>query len=451
VDVPNRPQKALGDRGWWRDVRVPSLPEVNSSIAVAPSGAPLWRKLWAFSGIGMMIAVGYMDPGNWATGLAAGSGWGYSLLFVILASNLMAMLLQHLAVRLGIVAGRDLAQACRDHYSRPTSLALWFLCELAIIACDLAEVIGSAIALQLLFDIPLVWGIVITAFDVMLILILQRRGFRIIEALVAALVFTIGACFAYELWAARPDAGGIIRGFVPTSQILSDPAMLYVAIGILGATVMPHNLYLHSSIVQTRDFPRTDTGKREALRLATIDSTLALGFAFFVNAAILITAAAAFHGTVNEGVADIHQAYDLLTPVLGASLASTVFAVALLASGQNSTLTGTLAGQIVMEGFLDLRISPWARRLLTRLVAIVPAVVVALIYGDTGIGKLLILSQVVLSLQLPFAVFPLIIFTTSRAKMGDFAARGWVKWVSWSLAFLISGLNFLLLWQTFAA
>jgi manganese transport protein len=399
----------------------------------------------------MMIAVGYMDPGNWATGLAAGSGWGYSLLFVILASNLMAMLLQHLAVRLGIVAGRDLAQACRDHYSRPVSLTLWMLCELAIVACDLAEVIGSAIALQLLFDIPLVWGIIITALDVMLILILQRRGFRIIEALVAALVFTIGACFAYELWAARPDPGGIIRGFVPTSQILSDPAMLYVAIGILGATVMPHNLYLHSSIVQTRDFPRTDAGKREALRLATVDSTLALGFAFFVNAAILVTAAAAFHGTANQGVADIHQAYELLTPVLGASFASTVFAVALLASGQNSTLTGTLAGQIVMEGFLDLRISPWARRLLTRLVAIVPAVVVALIYGDNGIGKLLILSQVVLSLQLPFAVFPLIIFTTSRAKMGDFAARGWVKWVSWSLAFLISGLNFLLLWQTFAA
>jgi manganese transport protein len=394
-----------------------------------------------------MVAVGYTDPGNWATDLAAGAQYGYALLFVILASNLMAMLLQHLAVRLGIVAGRDLAQACRDHYSRPVSFVLWILCELAIAACDLAEVIGSAIALQLLFGIPLVWGIVITGLDVMLLLLLQRHGFRLLEAIVATLVITIGACFAYEIWAARPDPAGIALGFLPDSRILHDPTMLYIAIGILGATVMPHNLYLHSSIVQTRAYPRTDEGRREALRLATIDSTVSLGFAFFVNAAILVTAAAAFHGTEHQDVADIHDAYALLTPVLGASLASTLFAVALLASGQNSTVTGTLAGQIVMEGFLDLRLPPWLRRLVTRLIALVPAIAVAVAFGERGIGKLLVLSQVILSLQLPFAVFPLMAFTTSRAKMGDFAARGWVKWAGWGSAIVIAGLNAFLLWQ----
>ena len=430
---------------------MPSLGEANASVPVAPRTASTFRRLWAFGGIGMMVAVGYMDPGNWATDLAAGSAYGYSLLFVILASNLMAMVLQHLSVRLGVVTGRDLAQACRDHYSRPVSLVLWVLCELAIAACDLAEVIGSAVALQLLFGIPLVWGIAITALDVMLLLLLQRHGFRILEAFVATLVFTIGACFAYEIWAARPDPGGMLRGFAPDLRLLSDPAMLYVAVGILGATVMPHNLYLHSSIVQTRAYPRTDEGKRDALRLATIDSTLSLGFAFFVNAAILVTAAAAFHGTEHQDVADIHDAYELLTPVLGASLASTLFAVALLASGQNSTLTGTLAGQIVMEGFLDLRLPPWLRRMVTRLVAIVPAVVVAALYGESGVGKLLVLSQVVLALQLPFAVFPLMAFTCSRAKMGDFAARGWVKWAGWGSAVLIAALNLFLLWQVFAA
>jgi manganese transport protein len=357
------------------------------------------------------------------------------------------MLLQHLSVRLGIVAGRDLAQACRDHYSRPVSFVLWILCELAIAACDLAEVIGSAIALQLLFGIPLVWGIVITGLDVMLLLLLQRHGFRLLEAIVATLVITIGACFAYEIWAARPDPAGIALGFLPDSRILHDPTMLYIAIGILGATVMPHNLYLHSSIVQTRAYPRTDEGRREALRLATIDSTVSLGFAFFVNAAILVTAAAAFHGTEHQDVADIHDAYALLTPVLGASLASTLFAVALLASGQNSTVTGTLAGQIVMEGFLDLRLPPWLRRLVTRLIALVPAIAVAVAFGERGIGKLLVLSQVILSLQLPFAVFPLMAFTTSRAKMGDFAARGWVKWAGWGSAIVIAGLNAFLLWQ----
>jgi manganese transport protein len=435
------------DRGWWRQPASPSLGEANASIPIAPRAASFARRLWAFTGIGLMVAVGYMDPGNWATDLAAGAQYGYALLFVILASNLMAMLLQHLAVRLGIVAGRDLAQACRDHYSRPVSFVLWILCELAIAACDLAEVIGSAIALQLLFGIPLVWGIVITGLDVMLLLLLQRHGFRLLEAIVATLVITIGACFAYEIWAARPDPAGIALGFLPDSRILHDPTMLYIAIGILGATVMPHNLYLHSSIVQTRAYPRTDEGRREALRLATIDSTVSLGFAFFVNAAILVTAAAAFHGTEHQDVADIHDAYALLTPVLGASLASTLFAVALLASGQNSTVTGTLAGQIVMEGFLDLRLPPWLRRLVTRLIALVPAIAVAVAFGERGIGKLLVLSQVILSLQLPFAVFPLMAFTTSRAKMGDFAARGWVKWAGWGSAIVIAGLNAFLLWQ----
>ena len=435
--------------GWARASPTPSLSEAHATVPVADSGAPLWRRLWAFSGLGMMVAVGYMDPGNWATDLAAGSGYGYALLFVILASNLMAMLLQHLAVRLGVGAGRDLAQACRDHFSPAVNLSLWVLCELAIAACDLAEVIGSAIALQLLFDIPLVWGIVITAADVMLILLLQRRGYRILEAFVAALVLTIGACFAYEIWAARPSPGGILRGLAPDARILSDPAMLYVAIGILGATVMPHNLYLHSSIVQTRAYPRTPEGRREAIRLATIDSTASLGFAFFINAAILITAAAAFHGTEHQDVADIHDAYRLLTPVLGAAAASTLFAVALLASGQNSTLTGTLAGQIVMEGFLQLRLAPWARRLLTRLVAIVPAVMVAALYGERGIGKLLVASQVILSMQLPFAVFPLVAFTASRAKMGEFAAPRWVARAGWACAVLITALNAWMLWQLF--
>jgi len=327
------------------------------------------------------------------------------------------------------------------------SFVLWVLCELAIAACDLAEVIGSAIALQLLFGIPLVWGIVITGLDVMLLLLLQRHGFRILEAIVATLVLTIGACFAYEIWAARPDPAGIALGFLPDARILRDPTMLYIAIGILGATVMPHNLYLHSSIVQTRAYPRTDEGRRDALRLATIDSTVSLGLAFFVNAAILVTAAAAFHGTDHQDVADIHDAYALLTPVLGASLASTLFAVALLASGQNSTVTGTLAGQIVMEGFLDLRLPPWLRRLATRLIALVPAVAVAIVFGERGVGKLLVLSQVILSLQLPFAVFPLLAFTTSRAKMGEFAARGWLKWAGWGSAIVIAGLNAFLLWQ----
>ena len=433
-----------------RPARAPSLAEANSSVPVPIPSAPFLRRLWAFGGLGTLVAVGYMDPGNWATDLAAGAGWGYSLLFVVLASSLMAMLLQHLALRLGVATDRDLAQACRDGFPRPVALALWALCELAIIACDLAEVIGSAIALQLLFGLPMALGIAVTGLDVMLILLLQRRGFRLIEAAVGALVATIAVCFAYEIWAARPDAGGILRGFLPSPAILSDPEMLYVAVGILGATVMPHNLYLHSSTVQTRAYPRTPEGRRDAVRLATVDSSVSLGLAFFVNAAILVTAAAAFHGTPFQSSIDIHEAYRLLTPVLGASLASTMFAVALLASGQSSTITGTLAGQIVMEGFLDIRLPAWARRLVTRGVAIVPAMAVAIFAGDAGVGKLLVLSQVVLSLQLPFAVFPLVYFTSSRKRMGELAIGPWMRACAWTCAAVIVSLNLLLMFRVFA-
>ena len=401
----------------------------------------------AFSGPGMMVAVGYMDPGNWATDLAGGAQFGYALLSVVLISNLMAILLQHLSVKLGVVAERDLAQACRDHFGRKTSFALWVLCEIAIAACDLAEVIGSAIALNLLFGIPLVWGVIITAADVLMILALQSKGWRAIETIVAGLVFLIGGCFIYEIVASRPDLPEMLRGFIPTTQIVVNPGMLYIAIGILGATVMPHNLYLHSAIVQTRDYPRDDTGKRVAIRYATADSTIALLFAFFINAAILILAAATFHETGHQNVAGIEDAYELLTPVLGASLASTVFAVALLASGQNSTLTGTLAGQVVMEGFLDIKLRPWMRRLITRLIAIIPAVIVAAMYGASGVNKLLILSQVILSLQLSFAVVPLVWFTSSKIKMGRFVNAPWLIATAWIITAIIALLNAFLLFQ----
>lgn len=434
------------DVGWQRPVRMPSLPEVFSSVHV-PHAASFWRKLLAFSGPGLMVAVGYMDPGNWATDLAGGARFGYTLLSVVLISNFMAILLQHLAVKLGVVAGRDLAQACRDHYSRPVSFCLWVLCELAIAACDLAEVIGSAVALNLLFGIPLVVGVIITALDVLVVLFLQSRSFRYVESLVAGLIVLIGGCFAYELIVSRPAISGILKGLLPSPEIVTNPAMLYIAIGILGATVMPHNLYLHSSIVQTRAFARDEAGKRMAIRFATIDSTVALLLAFFINAAILVLAAASFHGTGHQDVADIGDAFNLLTPVLGASLASTLFAVALLASGQNSTLTGTMAGQIVMEGFLELRLRPWVRRLLTRLVAIVPAAVVAALYGEHGVGELLILSQVILSLQLSFAVVPLVQFTSNRLKMGRFVNPRWLSAVAWFVALVIIGLNVYLLAQ----
>jgi len=440
-----------GEEPGWRYERTrPSLPEIHSSLQV-PSSATFLRKLLAFAGPGFLVAVGYMDPGNWATDLAGGSKYNYSLLSVILLSNLMAILLQNLAIKLGVVTGRDLAQACRDHFSRPVSFVLWILCEVAIAACDLAEVIGSAIALNLLFHIPLLLGVCLTALDVLLILLLQQRGFRFIEALVIALIGTIGICFGLEMMFSKPSFLGIVHGFfVPSIQIVSDPGMLYVAIAILGATVMPHNLYLHSAIVQTRSFERSPEGKREAIRFCSIDSTIALTVALGINAAILIVSAATFYRNGYTTVAEIHDAYKLLTPLLGVAGASTVFALALLASGQNSTLTGTLAGQVVMEGFLNIRMRPWLRRLITRGIAIIPAILVTALWGASGTARLLILSQVVLSMQLSFAVFPLVMFTSDRRKMGEFVNTLWVRLLSWVTAFFIAGLNVWLLIQGLA-
>lgn len=432
--------------GWRRARLAPSLAEVHRSVDV--NGATWFRKMLAFAGPGYLVAVGYMDPGNWATDLAGGSRFGYTLLSVILLSNLMAVLLQGLASKLGIVTGRDLAQACRDHYSPPVAFALWVLCEIAIAACDLAEVIGTAIALNLLFGITLPVGIAITAVDVLIVLYLQNKGFRMLEALVIALIAVVGGCFLFELFISKPDMGAVARGFIPTTQIFTNPEMLYIAIGILGATVMPHNLYLHSSIVQTRKYEETAAGKREAVRFAFLDSTIALSFALFINAAILIVAAATFHTSGNTEVAEIQDAYKLLTPLLGVAGASAVFALALLASGQNSTLTGTLAGQIVMEGFLNLRIRPWLRRLITRAIAIVPAAIVAVLYGESGTAKLLILSQVILSLQLSFAVFPLVRFTSDREKMGEFVNSIALRIAAYVVAGIIASLNLLLLFQT---
>jgi manganese transport protein len=438
---------AQPEPGWRRPRLTPSLAEVYRTVPV--TGVTWWRKLLAFAGPGYLVAVGYMDPGNWATGLAGGSAFGYSLLSVILISNLMAVMLQGLASKLGIVTGRDLAQACRDHYAKPTVWFLWVICELAIAACDLAEVIGSAIALELLFGIPLPIGVAITALDVLLVLYLQHKGFRLLEALVIALVATIGLCFLFELVISRPDMAAVARGFVPSSQILENRQMLYIALGILGATVMPHNLYLHSSIVQTRRYAENTEGKREAVRFAFIDSTVALTFALFINAAILIVAAATFHRAGYHEVAEIQDAYKLLTPLLGVGGASAVFALALLASGQNSTLTGTLAGQIVMEGFLNIRIRPWLRRLITRVIAIVPAAIVAILYGERGTAQLLVLSQVILSMQLSFAVFPLVRFTSDRVKMGEFVNPTWLKVLAYVVAFFIALLNVWLLIETF--
>ena len=426
--------------GWRSEPDAPSLREVHGSIAI-PSNAGFWRKLFAFAGPGYLVAVGYMDPGNWATDLAGGARYGYTLLSVILISNLMAILLQALAVRLGIASGRDLAQACRDSYSRPTTIFLWVLCEIAIAACDLAEVIGAAIALNLLFGLPLIWGVWVTALDVLIVLFLQHRGFRYVEALVVALIVAIAASFAIEIWWAAPSMQDVALGFIPRSQILSDPAMLYIAIGILGATVMPHNLYLHSSIVQTRRYVDTLASKKEAIRFATIDSSVALMSALFINAAILIVSAAVFHGTQYEFVADIGDAYKLLSPLLGTTAAGVLFAVALLCSGQNATLTGTLAGQIVMEGFVNIRLRPWLRRLITRLLAIIPAVIVVSLYGERGTGSLLVLSQVILSLQLSFAVIPLVRFTSDRQKMGALVAPRWMRLLAWPTAVIIAALN----------
>ncbi|MEI9978925.1 MAG: Nramp family divalent metal transporter [Edaphobacter sp.] len=429
--------------------RKPSLPEMFSSVLLSQSPS-FWRRVLGFIGPGFLISVGYMDPGNWATDLAGGSRYGYTLLFVIMVSNLMAILLQSLALKLGVATGRDLAQACRESYSRPTAIALWLFAEIAIVACDLAEVIGSAIALQLLFHLPLIVGVLLTAGDVLLLLLLQNRGFRYLEALVITLIATISALFGLEIFFSRPELLPIIQHlFLPSKTIVTDPEMLYIAIGILGATVMPHNLYLHSSIVQTRDYPRTPSGKREAIRFANIDSATALMLALFVNAAILIVAAAVFHRNGRFEVAEIGDAYKLLSPMLGVAGASTMFAVALLAAGQNSTITGTLAGQIVMEGFLNIRLAPWLRRLVTRSLAIIPTIFVVIFYGARGTTNLLILSQVVLSMQLSFAVFPLVAFTSDRKRMGQFVNARWLKWLSYFIAVLIAGLNLWLLIQIF--
>jgi len=428
------------DSGFRRAVNQPSLPEAHRSVPVIRNQHWL-RRFFAFSGPGYLVAVGYMDPGNWATSIAGGSAYGYTLLSVILLSNFMAILLQALSVKLGIATGRDLAQACRDHYSRPVGFALWVICELAIVATDLAEVIGTAIGLKLLFGIPLLFGVILTAADVLLILMLQNRGFRYIEAFIIALMVIIGSCFVFELALSLPVMSEVLAGFIPDSKVVTDPGMLYLAIGILGATVMPHNLYLHSAIVQTRDFERTQSGKRDAIKLATIDSTIALLLALFVNAGILILAASTFYKAGYNEVAEIQDAFYLLAPLLGVPVASTVFAVALLASGQNSTITATLAGQIVMEGFLEIRLPPWARRLITRLLAIIPAIFATIYFGESGAAKLLVLSQVVLSLQLPFAIVPLVKFTSDHTKMGEFVNAKWLTALAWTVTLLIIALN----------
>ena len=417
-----------------------SLEEVHRTIAVDKNGS-FFKKLLAFSGPGYLVAVGYMDPGNWATDLAGGSRFGYSLLSVILLSNIMAIILQYLSLKLGIVTGRDLAQACRDVYSKPVSLFLWILAEIAIIACDLAEVIGSALALQLLFNIPLMIGVIITVFDVLLLLTLQHKSFRYLESLVIVLIVTIFACFALNIFLSMPHMGALLHGFIPTTQLITNADMLYIAIGILGATVMPHNLYLHSSVVQTRAYEETEQAKKEAILYCTIDSTLALCIAFLINAAILIVSAAVFHVRGLHEVAEIQDAYQLLSPLLGTPLASIVFALALLASGQNSTVTGTLAGQIIMEGFTTMRLSPWLRRFLSRALAIVPAIIGIWYFGNHGLAQLLLLSQVVLSLQLPFAVYPLVRFTSMPSLMGPFANSLTLRLFAYFIAFFILILN----------
>ena len=438
------------DTGWRFPRKASTLPEVYRTVAV-PRSASVARKMFAFAGPGYLVAVGYMDPGNWATAIAGGSAFGYTLLSVVMLANLMAIVLQSLSARLGIVSGRDLAQACRDHYSAPVSFGLWLLAELAVCATDLAEIIGTAIALNLLFGIPLAVGVVITVADVLLILMLQARGFRYMEALIVSLMLVIGGCFVLEILWSQPNWAKVVAGFVPSPEIVTNPAMVFIAIGILGATVMPHNLYLHSALVQTRDFDESVPGRREAIHYATIDSTIALLIALCINAAILIVAAAAFHTHGHTEVTEIQDAHKMLAPLVGAGAASLLFAVALLASGQNSTITGTLAGQIVMEGFLDIRLPPWLRRLTTRLIAIVPAMIVTLHYGASGTAQLLVLSQVILSLQLPFAVIPLVKFTSDRAKMGALVSPRWLTSTAWIMTALIIVLNLKLIYDSLRA
>lgn len=440
------------EKGWRFQRTGPSLAEVYRSVKIPKVDRNWWgilRKLLAFSGPGYLIAVGYMDPGNWATDLAGGAQFYYTLLSVVVISSLMAIFLQHLALKLGVATGRDLAQACRDHFHPVVNFILWIGCEIAIAACDLAEVIGSAIALNLLFGLPLILGVCLTACDVLAVLYLQNRGFRIIEALVLTLIGVIAVSFGIQMFLSKPDFGAMALGCLHSSEILHNPAMFYVSIGILGATVMPHNLYLHSSIAQTRHYELSPKGKREAILFGTIDSTIALFFALFINAAILIVAAATFYRSGHHEVAEIQDAYKLLSPLLGVGAASTLFAVALLASGQNSTLTGTLAGQVVMEGFLRLRLPPILRRLITRVLAIIPAVIVTALLGESGTAQLLILSQVILSMQLSFAVIPLVMFTSDKKKMGEFVNPRWIKIGGWGLGIVIAVLNAFLLWQTF--
>lgn len=433
-------------QGWQRDNAQASLPESHGTI-VASLKRGWWRRMLAFMGPGYLVAVGYMDPGNWATAIAGGSSFGYTLLSVALLSNLMAILLQSLCARLGIASERDLAQACRDSYSKPVAIMLWFLAELAICATDLAEVIGTAIGLQLLFGFSMEVGVMITALDVFLVLALQRLGFRYVEAFVISLLLVIFGCFFVQVTMANPDVGAVMAGFVPTPEILTNPAMLFIALGIIGATVMPHNLYLHSSIVQTRIIGKDDGSKKEAIRMATIDSTLALMLALIVNASILILAAATFHARGETGVAELQDAHSMLSPMLGSAMAATLFAVALLCCGLNSTVTATLSGQIVMEGFLNIRIAPWMRRLITRGIAIVPAMIVTVMYGQSGTAQLLILSQVILSLQLPFAIIPLIMFTSNKKKMGAHVAPMWIIGLACLVAVIIVALNMKMLWD----
>ncbi len=424
--------------GWRRARGQPSLREVWGSIPVRGTG---WRRMIAFLGPGYLVSVGYMDPGNWATSLAGGSKFGYTLLSIALLSNLMAILLQALCARLGFATGRDLAQACRDSFSKPASYVLWVLAEIAICATDVAEVIGTAIGLNLVFGIPLELGVFITALDVILILYLQNLGFRWIEAFVVGTLLVIAACFGIEVAMAQPNMRQVILGFAPTVDIVRNPDMLYLAMGILGATVMPHNLYLHSSIVQTRIVADTLPAKREAIKFATIDSTVALMLALLVNASILILAAATFHKAGQYGVADLEDAQKLLTPLLGSAWAATLFGVALLCCGLNSTVTATLSGQIVMEGFINVRLPAWARRLATRGLAIIPAAVAIVLYGAAGTGKLLILSQVVLSMQLPFAIVPLVMFTADKRKMGELVSPLWVTGLAVLVAAVVIVLN----------
>ncbi len=421
-----------------------SLSEIHGSVAV-PFKAGFLRRILAITGPAYLVSVGYMDPGNWATDLAAGSQYNYTLIWVLLLSNLMAVLLQSLSARLGIVRGLDLAQACRVEYPRVVNLSLYGLCELAITACDLAEVLGSAIALQLLFGMPLLWGVLLTAADTLALLFLSQFGIRKLEALILSLVTLIGGSFLIEILLAKPEWGGLVKGFVPS---IPDTSALFIAIGMLGATVMPHNLYLHSSLVQTRKIGPGEEEKRQSLRLNTLDSAVALNVAFFVNAAILVMAAAVFYRSGHTDVAEIQDAHRLLEPILGAAIAPVAFAVALLASGQSSTITGTLAGQIVMEGFLNIRIPPWLRRLVTRLVAIAPAVFTLMVYGEAGTGDLLVLSQVVLSLQLPFAIVPLIHFVSDRKTMGVFAIGPVLKGLAWLSAVIVVSLNLRLVTET---